>query len=92
VIPSNSIASIHVLHAAALSKERQERIAKILREFAKGDGQFSNGLHLAALNIDPWEAVLLTTEGKIFLLSECAVPPALFVTSCGQSGVVPIGQ
>jgi len=90
VIPLNQIRSIQVFHAASLSREKKKRIGGILREFAKGEGQFSSGLHLALAEVDNWEAVLLTDEGKAFLLSECGMPPALFVTSEGKSGVVPL--
>jgi hypothetical protein len=92
VIPSDKIASIQVLHAASLSREKKERIETMLRDFAKGEGQFSSGLHMAMANVDRWEGALLTTDGKVFLLSECGIPPALFVTSGGKSGVVPLGN
>ena len=92
IIPRNSIRSIQVFHAASLSREKKKRIEGILREFAKGDGQFSYGLHLALVEVDNWEAVLITDEGKAFLLSECGMPPALFVTSGGKSGVVPLNK
>jgi len=90
VIPSEKIRSVQVFHAASLSREKRQRIETILREFAKGEGQFSPGLHMAMVDVDNWEAVILTVEGKVFLLSEWGIPPALLVSSEGKSGVVPL--
>ena len=86
VIPPDKIDSVHVFRAAFLHEKRLD-IEKVIRKFLKGNEKFAHALHLLNCG-DTWEAVVLTSDGKVFCLCGSSMSSCVLVTSEGKSGVV----